>query len=221
MDDTREQEWLTTQDYREVLYRAATASRSTRKWRCYALACVGLIEHLLTPVHRRALEVNERFVEGKATNRERADARATLGEADYRPIGYSLFESLRWAMASPTDIVSAAQNTVPDSVRYVVELENGRDAVDPLHQKFIGFLRDIVGNPFRPAKIEPAWKRWNGGAVVHLAQVIADEQSFDQMPILADALEEAGCSDSSILDHCRATGHVRGCWVVDLILGKK
>jgi len=84
------------------------------------------------------------------------------------------------------------------------------------------WLHDIFGNPFRPITIDPSWLEWNGGTVVKLAQAIYDERAFDRLPILADALEEAGCSDQDILGHCRSGGgHVRGCWVVDLVLGKK
>jgi hypothetical protein len=62
---------------------------------------------------------------------------------------------------------------------------------------------------------------WNDRCVGKLAQAIYDEQAFDRLPILADALEEAGCTDADILNHCRSGGeHVRGCWVVDLVLGK-
>jgi hypothetical protein len=80
-------------------------------------------------------------------------------------------------------------------------------------------LRDIIGNPFQHVTIDPTWRT---GTVTKLAQAIYDERAFDRMPILADALEEAGCTDATILDHCRQPGeHVRGCWLVDLLLGKK
>ncbi len=84
-------------------------------------------------------------------------------------------------------------------------------------------LRCIFGNPFHPLPaIDPALQAWNGGTVVKLAQAIYDDRAFDRLPILADALEEAGCDNKAILDHYRGPGpHVRGCWVVDLILGKK
>ena len=83
-------------------------------------------------------------------------------------------------------------------------------------------LRDIFGNPFRLSTIEPDWLTWNDRTVPKLAQAIYDDRRYDIMPILADALEEAGCTDAAILDHCRGPGpHVRGCWVVDLILGKE
>jgi hypothetical protein len=84
-----------------------------------------------------------------------------------------------------------------------------------------GLLRDIFGNPFRPLTAPPGGLPWNAGVVPKLAQAIYDERAFDRLPILADALEEAGCDDRDILAHCRGgSEHVHGCWVVDLSLGK-
>jgi hypothetical protein len=78
--------------------------------------------------------------------------------------------------------------------------------------------RCIFGNPFRPITLDP---RWETETVVSLAQGIYTDRAFDRMPILADALEEAGCVNADVLSHCRGEGpHVRGCWVVDLVLGK-
>ena len=69
--------------------------------------------------------------------------------------------------------------------------------------------------------VDQCWLRWNDATVVRLAQRIYYERRFADLPILADALEEAGCTNADILDHCRRPGpHVRGCWVVDLVLGK-
>jgi hypothetical protein len=82
-------------------------------------------------------------------------------------------------------------------------------------------LRDIFGNPFRPIAVDPGWLAWNGGTVPRIAQAIYEDRASDRLPILADALEEAACTDAAILDHCRRPGsHVRGCWVVDHLLGK-
>jgi hypothetical protein len=80
-------------------------------------------------------------------------------------------------------------------------------------------LRDIFGNPFRRVSFAPAWRT---APARKLAQAIYDERAFDRLPILADALEEAGCTDAEVLAHCRGGGeHVRGCWPVDLVLGKE
>lgn len=82
-------------------------------------------------------------------------------------------------------------------------------------------IRDLFGNPFRPPHIDPTVLRWNDGTVVKVAQGIFKERAFDRLPILADALEDAGCQDAAILAHCREPGeHVRGCWVVDLLTGR-
>jgi hypothetical protein len=82
-------------------------------------------------------------------------------------------------------------------------------------------LRDVVHAPYRAVHGRASWRGWNNGIVRRLAEVIYKERNFDLIPILADALEEAGCTDADILNHCRRPGeHVRGCWVVDLLLGK-
>jgi hypothetical protein len=78
--------------------------------------------------------------------------------------------------------------------------------------------RDIFGNPFRSVTVNATWFTTN---VLALAQAIYDDRAFDRMPILGDALEDAGCDNADILKHCREPAeHVRGCWVVDLVLGK-
>jgi hypothetical protein len=82
-------------------------------------------------------------------------------------------------------------------------------------------VRDLFGDPFRPAVLDPAWLTWKDGTVHKLARAVYDDRRFADLPILADALEEAGCTDAGILAHCRGGGeHFRGCWVLDLLLGK-
>ena len=82
-------------------------------------------------------------------------------------------------------------------------------------------LHDIFDNPFRLAAIDPAILCWNDGTLVKIARAIYEERAFDRLPILADALEEAGCENENMLAHLRGVGpHVRGCWPLDLILEK-
>ena len=79
-------------------------------------------------------------------------------------------------------------------------------------------LRDVMGNPFRRVTVDPTWLT---PGVVRLARAAYVDRAFDRMPILGDALEDAGCIDIAILAHCRdPVDHVRGCWVVDALLGK-
>lgn len=88
---------------------------------------------------------------------------------------------------------------------------------------YLELLRDIFGPlPFRPVAVDPDWLRWNHGTVPAVARHVYEDRAFHDLPILADALEDAGCADADILGHCRSTGsHVRGCWVVDLLLGHR
>jgi hypothetical protein len=79
-------------------------------------------------------------------------------------------------------------------------------------------MRDIFGNPFRPVTADAAWLT---STVVSLAEGIYADRAFDRLPVLADALMDSGCENADILAHCRRDGpHVRGCWVIDLLLGK-
>jgi hypothetical protein len=114
---------------------------------------------------------------------------------------------------------------IPDSHRY-----NEWLAPDPAELAIqASFLRDIFGSPFRPAIISPSVLAWNDGLVLRLAQTAYDERQLpagtldnSRLAILADALEEAGCTDADILGHLRSPGpHVRGCWAVDLLLDKE
>jgi hypothetical protein len=93
----------------------------------------------------------------------------------------------------------------------------------------VALIRCIFGNPFRPVGVDPAWLAWNPGTIVKLAQAAYEERELPsgyldrtRLAVLADALEEAGCTNTDVLDHCRQPGdHARGCWVLDLLLGKR
>jgi hypothetical protein len=88
-----------------------------------------------------------------------------------------------------------------------------------LYEAFAGLVREMVGNPFRSVTFNPDWRTTD---VMLLAQRIYESREFGAMPILADALQDAGCDSDDILDHMRDTTapHVRGCWALDLVLGK-
>src|SRR5262245_49415618 len=99
--------------------------------------------------------------------------------------------------------------------------ENVDVSTTPVEQERVAqadLLRDIFGNPFRPVALDPSWLT---STVNALARQMYESRDFSAMPILADALQDAGCDSDDILDHCRGPGpHVRGCWVVDLVQGK-
>ncbi len=92
-------------------------------------------------------------------------------------------------------------------------------AKEQIQRSLADLLRDIVGNPFRPVAFSPAWRT---STAVSLARAVYESRDFGAMPILADALQDAGCDSDDILAHCRDTSltHVRGCWVTDFVLGK-
>src|SRR5262249_62096077 len=93
---------------------------------------------------------------------------------------------------------------------------------------YAALLRHVAGNPFRPPTFERAWLSWDGGTVRELARSLYDDRpspdgTLDtcRLAVLADALEEASCTDAALLGHCREPGpHYRGCWLVDGLLGK-
>ncbi len=110
--------------------------------------------------------------------------------------------------AAPEEVVQVARTTWQAAqAAYAAEL-----------QAQAALLRDIAGDPFRPAAPDPALQR---PEVAVFADIIYERQTFERLPELGELLEEVGCTDHSLLAHCRQeSGHVRGCWVVDLILGK-
>jgi hypothetical protein len=195
----------------------------------YALDC---LEIYATSRLREAILKARRFHRPAANDASRA--LSAVGQADgvtqLRAQARSLATSAVWmctkskatqaAMAyreaaAAMATIKMAGAPVPDSHRYNEWLapDSGELAVQA------ALLRDIFGNPFRPVAFDPVWRT---SSVATVAQTIYAERCFADMPILADALEEAGCTSADILDHCRSgQEHARGCWVVDLVLGRE
>jgi hypothetical protein len=79
-------------------------------------------------------------------------------------------------------------------------------------------LRDVFGNPFQIQTAAPGWLRWDGGVVPRMARAMQAGRSWEELPILADALQDAGCCDNNVLEHLRGPGpHVPGCWVIEML----
>jgi hypothetical protein len=94
-----------------------------------------------------------------------------------------------------------------------------RETLHLLQRMQCAWLRCLFVNPFRPVTFSPNWRT---DTAVVLARAMYESRDFGAMPILADALQDAGCDNEGILSHCRSSGpHVRGCWVVDLVLAKE
>jgi len=100
-----------------------------------------------------------------------------------------------------------------------LEADKRDDPRTELKKSWPDIIRCVFGNPFRPVIFDPAWRTTTA---VQLARGMYDSRDFSAIPILADALQDAGCESAPILDHCRGPGpHVRGCWAVDPVLGKE
>ena len=128
--------------------------------------------------------------------------------------GIEMYNSLHRLLVEQDRQLSARKVELRDEALRSFELGRGRPS-----KELADYLREQLGNPFRPYRCEPAWRT---ETVLALASGIEAELAFDRMPILADALEEAGCDEQSMLDHLRASGpHAHGCWVLDLILDRE
>jgi hypothetical protein len=203
---------------------------TNRKLRLFAVGCCRRIWHLLTDERsQRTVELAERYADGCASEDElwqgHLAARAALVEqpgegvtpakdAAYTALAAAFHGRGAWHYTDigPIGLIDAAGRAAVYS-HCASAPENDDFAVE------IALLRCTFGNPFCPVTLDPAWLTSN---VASLAQAIYDDRAFDRLPILADALEDAGCTDAAILEHCRGPGpHVRGCWVVDLLLNKE
>jgi hypothetical protein len=139
------------------------------------------------------------------------------GERERDPLGDDYVEL--------TDSLIACQNAAKGETATALWLVTGwwpgvktELAGEELPASWRPLFDDIFGDAFRPVRFELAWRT---DTVMSLAHQVYDSRDFEFMPILADALQDAGCEDAALLNHCRGPGpHVRGCWVVDLILAK-
>jgi hypothetical protein len=197
-----------------------------RKARLYTVAYCHDIWHLLVAdAWRHAVEVSELFSDKLASREELIQARNEATAAD--PDSYAdLFATRGLDPGAASYAYRAAVRTAfkrpdPNDVARLVQKAAGEQTDLSDRQRHL--YLDLAGPSFfRTPPIECALLRWNNGTIVKLAKGIYDDRAFERLPILADALEEAGCDNADILYHCRGRGpHVRGCWVVDLLLGKE
>ena len=202
-----EAEWLACVDPNAML-ELLRCKASDRKLRFFILACCRRVLHLLTDERsRNAVMVGERYIDGHATEKElnRAYQQA---QAVYAREAWTEEPHVEWA---------AVEAACP----FLLDIDTTANCAfdSEIGSEGTNLLRDIFGNPFRPVAFDPAWRT---PTVASLAQAIYADRRFADLPILADALEDAGCTNSDVLEHCRTPGeHVRGCWVVDLALGKE
>jgi hypothetical protein len=221
-----EAEWRTCTSP-EAILNFLTSKASPRKLRLYAIGCCRRIwRELADDRCLYAVEVAQRFVDGRASEadlfaagqmvvsvaRILGDPHSPASEATYSRGGAA------WA-ATRMPAWHAAWDAAWDARVVARDCIAGTDWEKERRWQ-AALLLDLFANPFHTVRIDPTWLVQGDGAVANLARVIYDEDRFGDLPILADALEEAGCTSTEMLSHCRAAQpHYRGCWVVDAVLG--
>jgi hypothetical protein len=203
-----EAEWLACEDPRPM-YLFVRDMGSDRKVRLFAVACCYRNWDLTTEEgNQDAALIAERFADGLANDEEIGLARrvARIGSVD----------EITWETSWAVRLALMERGDIGANVAHRRTLRNRRRSEENAH---IGLLRDIFGNPFRSVTINPSWLT---STVLALAQQMYESRDFSAVPILADALQDAGCDNENVLNHCRGESvHVRGCWVVDLLTGRK
>lgn len=203
-----EMEWFDSENPLEMRYLLSNTGVRDRKMRLFCFAAASYFGH-----EGKHDAITDDYL--VATNRKIAQAEEAFEAGKKLPTG-----SL-WCLNR--DIAQASCEAVTASR-------------DPKHLEVLArLLREIFGNPFKPFTVNigayymydvhitewKKWLAWNYAKIPSMARMMYNSQDFSGMPILADALEDAGCCHEGLLVHCREDRkHVRGCWVVDMLLGK-
>lgn len=231
-----EAEWLAATDLWVLL--PWVDQISERKSRLLAVACCRRIMHLIPAKEsRECVEAAEQYANGLLSDDE-LDVAIEASIRGARAVGRNYTPAEREAMLAVERVhrcvptgrsgmymwvrqALALARRFPEGVPPdVVNMYEGLEAECECEQaRQMELLRDIFGNPLRPVTFSPEWRT---DTVLTLARQMYDSRDFSAMPILADALQDAGCGSEDILNHCRDANatHARGCWVVDLVLGK-
>jgi hypothetical protein len=232
-----EEEWLLSADPQKMLS-LLEGKASERKYRLFGVACCRRAERFFpTRLLSNAVDQVERYAEGviggealRAVRAQVEQSRAGRTGQDTSfhfqyPVSQLCVSDIAYAIPRVLNqlIAEMAGAQLPkqaflDTQAFKEARQAMWEAESPAQARL---LREIVGSPFRCVTIHPSWLAWESGTIPKLARGMYEEEAFDRLPVLADALEEAGCADAEILNHCRRPGeHVRGCWVIDLLLGK-
>jgi uncharacterized membrane protein len=227
-----ERAWLQSTTPASLL-QTLKGKRLPRQRRLIAVACCRRFwEQMKDPRSRQAVEAAERFADGEIDAEELHEAYLAAQQAAMALMGGDVlsrgpraqvvaWDVWRLAYAAQLCAASSGMDEALDHLRKRAAQGRIQDEQKEKAEQ-CAIIRDVVGNPFRPEpRLDPAWLAWNGGLISKLAQAIYTERRFLDLPVLGDALEEAGCSDEPLLEHCRSGGtHVRGCRVLDGVLGR-
>ena len=221
-----EAEWEACEDP-EPMLALLSGKVSDRKLRLCACGCCHRFWRLMGErAIPREVEVAEQFADGEVELSQVRRIRSRLGGREEKSSAWAANGVLYAVLDDSAEVAAGRTMKAALDFRYVFASEGLRSsgeyqaATDQKAERE-GLLRlvcDIFGNPFRPVTFDPAWRT---STAVALARGMYESRDFGAMPILADALQDAGCDNEDALNHCRGPGpHVRGCWVVDLVLGK-
>jgi hypothetical protein len=217
--------WLTTHDPAKALT-GVRSFASARKYRLVAAALVsGLQKQFSSPLCHATLELAFEMADEPVSPERIAPIRSALQEyvrAYPRSLPDSTCSADRaaWALHQPSAeeaAHAAAWEATKALARLHPDAESSWRIVRKAAQRTVlALVRDVFGNPFRAVALDSTCRT---STVLALALQMYDTRDFTPMPILADALQDAGCEHVDILAHCRGGGpHSRGCWVVDLVL---
>jgi hypothetical protein len=241
-----EADWLTGPDF-AAHARFAAGRLSPRRQRLLAAAFCRAASHLFDhPELTRALSAIEWYADGKDAAAELEKARQACRfvamdvyerharQSDAGQIGgaTAVHHEVAWAVACAASTPLTPLDVANRVAGAVVQARTGAGLLTPVPSSVFNdaaaeqslamraVVWEVAGNPFRPAAYNPAWRT---DTALALASQMYDRREFSAMPILADALQDAGCDNEDVLNHCRDphAHHVRGCWVVDLVLGKE
>ncbi len=209
-----EAEWLQATDPIRMLEILGN-NCSKRKLRLFIADGVKALVSIFGKDEEVLAEMHERVAEGQASEEdlERFLLRNMPDLWEHRAPGGNLpsvWDTARMVVHDRFKLAPLVQSEAVNENSRVVE-----------YAEMCRVLRCIFGSPFHTVTLDLSWLTWHGGLLVSMARQMYDSRDFSDMPVLADALEESGCQDQDILGHCRSgVEHVRGCWVVDLILGR-
>jgi hypothetical protein len=212
--DSRELWWLRESHPRDLLEFLEDRIKG-RKWRLFMCACGRrCFDQMPGAACREAVAVGEAYADGEAAD----DAMITIASAALAEAWGGLWDSRAGLVA--VEIASLGGDDLFEGTVRLINFAAAIGKSDVEYAIQADFIRDIFGNPFRPATFSAEWRT---DTAIALARQMYEAREFSAMPILADALQDARCDHTDILSHCRNTAqvHVRGCWVVDLVLGKQ
>lgn len=207
-------------------FKVARTKAGRRKLRLFAIACCHVVRNKLPDekLWWENVELAERFIAGEASKEELTKgwestrqqwfARGSRSVSNTRQVQEQVAVAMATEVTTPEAFSAAIAQTVHE-----VALAGYREGNKVGDTILCDLIREVFGNPFSPVTLERGFRTQS---VASMAKAIDKNKTFEDMPILADALEDAGCDNEEILEHCRSgASHVQGCWALELVLARE